>query len=70
MEGVRLTTPSVKMDSLRNSIAIALLSYRQATDRRMKLYGWDMTDWNAWKKESAKLLVPRLREAKTDREGA
>ena len=66
MEGVLLATPSLNMPSLRNLIAVALYSYRQATDRRMQLYGWDMDDWNAWKKESAKLLVPLLRGAGHD----
>lgn len=61
MEGVMLATPSLSMPSLRNSIAVTLLSYREATDRRMKLYGWDMTDWNAWKKESALALRALLR---------
>lgn len=63
MEGVLLATPSLKIPSLRNLIAVTLHSYRQATDRRMLLYGWDTTDWQAWKKESAKLLVPLLRTA-------
>lgn len=62
MEGVVLAAPSLKMPLLRNLIAVALHSYREATDRRMKLYGWDMTDWNAWKKESARVLVPLLRQ--------
>ena len=71
-EGVALRKPSVKMPSLRNAIAIALRSYRQAFDRRMQLYGWDVTHWNAWKKESGELLVTLLRgetEAETHREG-
>jgi hypothetical protein len=63
MRGVKLMTPSVNMPNLRNAIAISLLSYREATDRRMTLYGWDMTDWNAWKTGSARVLSPILRGA-------
>jgi hypothetical protein len=62
MEGVALAAPSVKMPALRNAIAIALLSYRGATDRRMELYGWDMALWNKWKRESAMVLAPLLRD--------
>lgn len=68
MEGVVLATTNLNMSSLRNLIAVALRSYREATDRRMKLYGWDMTDWNAWKKESARVLVPLLRQGSPQEE--
>ena len=63
VRGVKLMTPSVNMPNLRNAIAISLLSYREATDRRMSLYGWDMTYWNAWKTESARLMASLLRGA-------
>jgi hypothetical protein len=61
MEGVTLVKPTAKVASLRNLITISLLAYRHATDRGMELYGWDMTQWTAWKKESARILVPLLR---------
>jgi hypothetical protein len=57
MTGVKLMTPSVDLPSLVNAVAISLLSFRLATDHRMTLYGWDMTDWNAWKTESSRLLA-------------
>jgi hypothetical protein len=68
MDGVQLAKPIVTMPSLRNLIAVTLRSYRQAMDRRMQLYGWDMTHWQAWKKESAKLLIPLLRRSGHDPE--
>jgi hypothetical protein len=61
MEGVMVAGPSLQMASLRNSIAVALLSYRMATNRRMDLYGWDKTDWIAWEKEAAMVLGRLLR---------
>ena len=61
MQGVKLMAPSVNMPNLRNAIAVSLLSYRQATDRRMDLYGWDRTDWDAWKTESGRVMKRLLR---------
>jgi hypothetical protein len=63
MQGVKLMTPSVNMSNLRNAIAITLLAYQEATERRMSLYGWDMTAWNAWKIKTAQVLAPLVRGA-------
>lgn len=61
MEGVFLAAPSAKTPALLNLIAVAIRSFREATNRRIELYGWDMTYWNAWKNETAKELVALLR---------
>jgi hypothetical protein len=43
VEAVSLASPSAKIPSLVNLIAVTLDAYQQATDRRMQLYGWDLT---------------------------
>jgi hypothetical protein len=51
------------------AIAHALESFWEATDRRFLLYGWDVTHWKGWVRESRRLILPLLRRASDVSEG-
>jgi hypothetical protein len=55
-----LLGPEFDMEALVLFVPTILLNFMNAVDRYLSLYGWDATDWNAWKatahKEMARLL--------------
>lgn len=68
-EGVTLMQPSAPLESLTLAIAHMLESFWEATDRRFLLYGWDVTHWKGWVRESRRLILPLLRRASDVSEG-
>jgi len=59
--GITLIEPTAPMSVLPYSIAIALDSFWQASDRRFALYGWNVTHWNGWKREAKRAMLPVLK---------
>ncbi|MGH2557050.1 MAG: hypothetical protein ACRDHO_15245 [Actinomycetota bacterium] len=63
--GISLVAPAIRPEEVRTKIAIAVMSYERAFDRRIDLFGWDLTDWKAWKTESGRALHRLLRSGPT-----
>lgn len=59
--GVSLMQPVEDVSIVVVPIAIAMLSFRRAMERRIVLYGWPLDHWVAWNQEAGRTILPLLR---------
>jgi hypothetical protein len=51
-----LFAPEVKAGTVASRMGAVVLSYMEAVDREVRLFGWDRTDWEASRDESKKAM--------------
>ena len=63
-KGITVVKPLEDWSGVVSYVAIALMSFEQATDRRFALYGYDTgAHWEPWKASTHRLMLPLLRSA-------
>jgi hypothetical protein len=62
-EGVSFVQPVAHPESVASWAGASALSFFEAFERQMRLYGWHSIEWQSWERESQRSILLLLREA-------